>query len=625
MLRFAPAIVALVLAPAVVPPTRCGSSRRTPASSSSSRTRASSPRRSATSTPTSRAVAAGRPRVPRLDHRPAVLPARRATTSGNSGRSGRSCSTSSPAAGSRSARQVGMDPAPALLVVQGTDEATSAEFFKLAITRARSRRRPGSRGGEAPPRRSAGPSATASRRSTSARTSTPPGSARCCTSSNKEAALHAGLDLKPGSRSPSRPGPTAARKLARRRPARVAVARLRQGEGDEGDEGLLRGHPQGPLPDARLRQHASTPSAGRTSSPPGCTRPPTGSPLTVRLPAEARRPATRTSPCTPRRRDSPAACRCWSRRASSTARASTSTSAHLWKERKTLINDQVRKDIEKGEKDISKFLPGTYVRQAAGDVRAVPPARRRPHGTRSRTRPSRTSRSRRSRYVATMRDPQFGKSIDGRRCAAAALLARFQTGLKMSEETARRREDRVATASRRSEPLPGRPDEPAVQLRAVLRGGRRLRWSCRARPALVKELIPELRKTPDPAKPSPAVWRAKAYAAGGGRRCRGVPGAGRHADAVLARASGWTRRRSRSTAAGRVGRRRSAPLELSIDHAAGCLRDRAGVEVREGITTETQRTQRRQRDRVNNQTLTSSSVFSVSSVSLWLILCRSSP
>jgi hypothetical protein len=121
-----------------------------------------------------------------------------------------------------------------------------------------------------------------------------------------------------------------------------------------------------------------------------------------------------------------------------------------------------------------------------------------------------------------MRDPQFGKSAASA-MRAGAMLASFQTGLKMSEET----HDGVTITTYRfpeKKPFPGDGDPDNLRFNFVpcfAVAGDFLVVS--SSPALIKDLIPELKKSPDPAKCSPAVWRAKTYAAGIAQTIRDNP------------------------------------------------------------------------------------------------------
>lgn len=186
---------------------------------------------------------------------------------------------------------------------------------------------------------------------------------------------------------------------------------------------------------------------------------------------------------------------------------------HLWTARKAVFNDQQLKDIEKAEKDISKVLPGTTfgkLLEMSGPYHRVVALGRvdKPY----KTEPGQSIPP--FAVVSSMRDKQFGKTATAA-LRGAGFLASVQTGVKLTEET----HDGVAIVSYRfpeDKPFPNNGDSDNVRFNfvpsfAVVGDSLVTAGS----PAVIKALIPELRKTPDPAKCSPVVWRAKAYAAGG--------------------------------------------------------------------------------------------------------------
>ncbi|MFO0846995.1 MAG: hypothetical protein U0871_00340 [Gemmataceae bacterium] len=192
---------------------------------------------------------------------------------------------------------------------------------------------------------------------------------------------------------------------------------------------------------------------------------------------------------------------------------------HLWTARKTIFNDQQLKDIEKAEKDISKVLPGTTfgkLLEASGPYHRVVAVGRadKPY----KTEPGQPVPP--FAVVSSMRDPQFGKTATAA-LRGAGFLASVQAGLKLSEET----HDGVAIVSYRfpeDKPFPGDADPDRVRFNFVpsfaVVGDSLVTASS---PAVIKALIPELRKPP--AAGSPAVWRAKGYAAGGADFLRSFP------------------------------------------------------------------------------------------------------
>ncbi|HEY2787762.1 MAG TPA: hypothetical protein VGJ05_22585 [Fimbriiglobus sp.] len=183
----------------------------------------------------------------------------------------------------------------------------------------------------------------------------------------------------------------------------------------------------------------------------------------------------------------------------------------LWTDRKTIINDEVRGQLEKAEKQISRLLPGTTLGkllQEAGpyhrivfgytgeNLYATEPGRPIPVPA----------------YVLSTRDPKFSKSMDGVLRTAALLAGGQFGGLKQHEEVI----DGIHVVEYRFNEKPTKPvDDPdgirfnlepcfaAVGDSFVVAGS----------PGLLKKLIPELKKPA--AGGSPAVWRNKIYGAGG--------------------------------------------------------------------------------------------------------------
>jgi hypothetical protein len=185
---------------------------------------------------------------------------------------------------------------------------------------------------------------------------------------------------------------------------------------------------------------------------------------------------------------------------------------HLWRNRKAVVNAQNLKDIEKGVADIDRVLPGTtfgellersgpYHRFVAAHTGETPYA----------TQPGQVIPP--TALVFSMRDPAYGESMDGI-LKAAALLAGFQTGWAMREET----HDGVRITTYRF-PEKGTPkfDDPgrlrfnfapsfAVVGTSLVVG---------STPGIVKALVPELRAeaAAKPA-PTPVVWQARGFAPG---------------------------------------------------------------------------------------------------------------
>jgi hypothetical protein len=108
--------------------------------------------------------------------------------------------------------------------------------------------------------------------------------------------------------------------------------------------------------------------------------------------------------------------------------------SHLWTNRKTLLNDEIRGGLEKADKDISKILPGNV---KFGELLAMwgphhrivvanhdtPPYKKQPG-----------SRFPAFGYVATGRDPKFAKSVEPA-LRSAAIIASLQFNMKMVEHT----------------------------------------------------------------------------------------------------------------------------------------------------------------------------------------------
>jgi hypothetical protein len=121
-------------------------------------------------------------------------------------------------------------------------------------------------------------------------------------------------------------------------------------------------------------------------------------------------------------------------------------------------------------------------------------------------------------YIQSGCDPKFGPSVSAS-LRAAALLASFQTGLKMTEETV----DGVTIVSYR---FPEKGELPAdtANIRfnfapcfAVVGDS----FIIASHPGLLKDLLPELKQ---PARTgSPAVWRGRAFAEGGAGLLRANP------------------------------------------------------------------------------------------------------
>lgn len=184
--------------------------------------------------------------------------------------------------------------------------------------------------------------------------------------------------------------------------------------------------------------------------------------------------------------------------------------ATFWTERKKLLNEQVLKDFEKGVADVSKVLPGTtlgkLLEMSGPHHRFVAVER----GTNQYKTASDTPLPEMA-MVSSMKDPQFGKTMNTTLRTAAA-LASLGFGMTMSEEKV----GDVDVVSYRFSETKSLPADPTnirfsfVPSFAVVNGFLVVGSS----PQLVKDLIPALKKTIDPAACSPAVWRNKVYGAG---------------------------------------------------------------------------------------------------------------
>ncbi len=108
--------------------------------------------------------------------------------------------------------------------------------------------------------------------------------------------------------------------------------------------------------------------------------------------------------------------------------------SHLWTNRKTLLNDEIRGGLEKADKDISKILPGSV---KFGELLSMWGPHHRIVVANHDTPPYKKQPSQRFPafgYVATGRDPKFAKSVEPA-LRSAAIIASLQFSLKMVEHT----------------------------------------------------------------------------------------------------------------------------------------------------------------------------------------------
>jgi hypothetical protein len=205
----------------------------------------------------------------------------------------------------------------------------------------------------------------------------------------------------------------------------------------------------------------------------------------------------------------------------------------LWKNRATLLNDEIRGGLEKADKDISKVLPGNvkfgellemwgpHHRIVVANHDALP-YKKQP-GTRL---PA-------FGYVATGRDPKFAKSVEPA-LRSAAIVASLQFDLKMTEHT---HDDVKIVAYRFPENKEIADDPTGIRFNfepCFATVGNELVVASTVE--LCKKLITELKK-PQSAKSSPAVIRGKFSAKGGADFLAALPEP-LITDAILARGIG---------------------------------------------------------------------------------------
>lgn len=414
----------------------------------------------------------------------------------------------------------GTDPAPTLLVAEGTDEAAVGEFYALALRAL----------GQEVARQAAGnPDAPAAK----LRKATERGvetvhlgddfhAARVGPRiyvANKEAALRRGLGVSTGGSAADLPGPKAARKLLGGDPlawlwfdfAQAKKTKQAQDFFANTKKDLFQTLAFGSSADAFRRADFVAAGLWKTDD---------GFRAALRLPAKRADLAPEFALHAPLTGDAPGSLPLLEPPGVLYSQSLYLDLRTLWTERKRLVNDQQLKDLEKAEKDVSKVLPGTtlgkLLEMSGPHHRVVMVARDdQPYATR----PAQAIPP--FAVVSSMRDPQFGKSVSAA-LRAAALLASTQTGLKMSEET----HAGVKIVSYRF-PEKGKypaPDPENVRFNFVpsfaIVGDSLVTAS---RPGLIKDLIPELTSKPDPARASPAVWRAKGYGGGAAAAVRGFP------------------------------------------------------------------------------------------------------
>jgi hypothetical protein len=192
---------------------------------------------------------------------------------------------------------------------------------------------------------------------------------------------------------------------------------------------------------------------------------------------------------------------------------------YYWKHRDKLIGDEMRKQLEMGEQQVNKILPGNV---KLGELLEMWGPYHRGVVLNHDKLPYKTVTTVRFPafgYVATMRDPKFNTSMDTL-LRQTGLFLSLVYGLKQSEHTHdgvkivayRFSETKVVEADPEGirfnfEPCYAAMDDQFVAATTV--------EAC-------KKLITEVRRTAK-LPPSPAVWRGKAFAAGGQRLLYDIP------------------------------------------------------------------------------------------------------
>jgi hypothetical protein len=178
--------------------------------------------------------------------------------------------------------------------------------------------------------------------------------------------------------------------------------------------------------------------------------------------------------------------------------------SHIWKHRKTMVNEQNVKDLEEGVKQIDKLIPDASFGELllwSGPYHRIVSA----HTGEKLYKQSPSQVIPPSAYIVSIKNAKFGETMDRLIRAGAALLA-FQTGWKKSEETV----DGIDIVTYRfSETTPPKFDD-ADKLRfnaapsfafvgdSLVVGGT---------PGIIKLLIPILKQESSTGG-SPIVWRS---------------------------------------------------------------------------------------------------------------------
>jgi hypothetical protein len=192
---------------------------------------------------------------------------------------------------------------------------------------------------------------------------------------------------------------------------------------------------------------------------------------------------------------------------------------YYWKHRDKLINDEMRKQLEDGIANLNKVLPGSVkfgelleswgahhrgvvLNHDAMPYKTIPIVRFPAFG-----------------YVATMRDPKFATGVESS-LRAAGLIASLQLGLKQSEVEY----DGVTIVAYRfpeNKPFPDDPDNIRFNFEPCFAKVDN-QFVAASTLEACKKVIAEVRRT-HTVKGSPAVWRGKAFAAGGAKLLYDLP------------------------------------------------------------------------------------------------------
>jgi hypothetical protein len=191
----------------------------------------------------------------------------------------------------------------------------------------------------------------------------------------------------------------------------------------------------------------------------------------------------------------------------------------FWKNRKTALGEQELKDLEQADKDVSKFLPGTTLGkllEMSGPHHRLVAVER--GENQYQTVPDFPLPE--MAVVSSMRDAKFGQTMKTTLRTAAA-VASLSLGMKMSEEKVGDI-DVVSYRFAEGKPLDADPTNLRfnfVPSFAVVNDSLVVASS----PRLLKDLLPELTKPIEPSKCSPAVWRNRVYGVGAATAVKARP------------------------------------------------------------------------------------------------------